>query len=76
MKIPGKELSEEEKANLSDPEFKTLIIGTLTEMIELGHKMNKEIKAIESEIRENIQGTNSEGNETSLKSTIWNKRKK
>ena len=36
----------------------------LTEMIEFGCKMKEEMKAIQSEIRENIQGTNSEGKET------------
>ena len=33
-------------------------------MIELGYKMKEEMKAIPSEIKENIQGTNSEGKET------------
>ena len=36
----------------------------LTELIELGHKMKEEIKAGQSEIKQNIQGTNSEGKET------------
>ena len=36
----------------------------LTEMIEYGHKINEEVKAIQNEIKENIQGTNSEGKET------------
>ena len=30
-------------------------------MIELGHKMKEEMKATQSEIKQNIQGTNSEG---------------
>ena len=37
----------------------------LIELIELSHKMKEEMKAIQSEIKENIQGTNSEGKETS-----------
>ena len=37
-KTPGKELSDEEIANLSDVEFKTLVIKMLTELIELGQK--------------------------------------
>ena len=45
-------------------------------MIELGHKMKEEMKATQSEIKENIQGTNSEGKETGLRSMIWSKRKK
>ena len=36
----------------------------LTEMIEFSHKMTGEITAIQSEIKQNIQGTNSEGKET------------
>ena len=36
----------------------------LTELIELSHKMKEQMKAIQSEIKENIQGTNSEGKET------------
>ena len=48
----------------------------LTEMIDLSHKMKEQMKAIQSEIKENIQGTNSEGKKSGLKSRIWNKRKK
>ena len=33
-------------------------------MIEYGHKIKEERKAIQSEIKENIQGTDSEGKET------------
>ena len=36
----------------------------LTELTELGYKMNEEMKAIQSEIKENVQGTDSEGKET------------
>ena len=60
IKTPKIELSNEEIANLSDAEFKTLVIRMLTEMIEL----NCEMKATQSEIKQNVQGTNSEGKET------------
>ena len=63
IKTPEKELSDQEIDNLSDAEFKTLVIRMLTEMIEFGHKMKEEVKAIQGEIMENIQGTNSEGKE-------------
>ena len=33
-------------------------------MIEYGHKIEEEMKATESEINENIQGTNSDGKKT------------
>ena len=59
-----KELSNEEITNLSDSEFKTLVIRMLTELIEYGHKIKEKVKAMQSEIKENIQGTNSEGKET------------
>ena len=36
----------------------------LTEMIELGYKMKEEMKATQSEIKQNIHETNSEGKET------------
>ena len=36
----------------------------LTELVEFGHKLEEKMKAIKSEIKENIQGTNSEGKET------------
>ena len=36
----------------------------LIELIELSQKMKEEMKAIQSEIKENIQGTNIEGKET------------
>ena len=38
------ELSGEEIANLSDGEFKALVIKMLTELIELGRKMKKQVK--------------------------------
>ena len=60
------ELSDEEIANLSDAEFKTLVIRMLTEMVEYGRKIEEKVKAMKSEIKENIQGTNSEGKETGI----------
>ena len=64
IKTPEKELSNEEIANLSDADFKTLVIRMLTEVIESGHKIKEEVKAMQCEIKKNIQGTNSEGKET------------
>ena len=37
IKAPEKELSDEERDNLSDAQFKTLLIRMLTEMIEYSH---------------------------------------
>ena len=64
IKTPEKELSDKEIDNLSDVEFKTLVMRMLTQLIELSHKMKEEMKATQSEIKQNIQGTNSEGKET------------
>ena len=64
IKTPKIELSNEEIAKLPDAEFKTPVIWMLTEMVEYGRKIEEEVKAMQSEIRENIQGTNSEGKET------------
>ena len=49
---------------MSDAEFKTLVIRMLTEMIEFSCKMKEEMKAMQSEIKQNTQGANSEGKET------------
>ena len=45
------QLSDEEIANLSDSQFKTLVIWTLTELVEYGGKIEKEVKAIKSKIK-------------------------
>ena len=41
IKIPGKELSDEEITNLSDAEFKTLVIRVLTELLSMVTKQRK-----------------------------------
>ena len=63
-KTSERELSKEEIANLSDGEFKALIIKMLTELIKLGWKMKNQMKYTQNEIKQNIQGTNSDGKET------------
>ena len=64
IKAPKIQLSNEEIANLSDAEFETLVIRMLTETVEYGCKIEEEMKAMQSEIKANVQGTNSEGKET------------
>ena len=58
------QLSKKEIANLSDAQFKTLVIRKLTELFEYGHKLNEKMKAMLRETKENGQGTNSHGKET------------
>ena len=64
IKTPEKELGDDKIANLSNAEFETLVIRMLTEMVESGHKIKEEVKAIQNEIKVNVQGTKSEGKET------------
>ena len=59
IKAPEKiQLSDEEIANLSNAQFKTLVIRMLTELVEFGHKLGGKMKAMQSEIKENVQGIN------------------
>ena len=56
-KTAEKELNKMEISNLSDAEFKTLVIGMLKEVIEYGNKIKKtqeEMKFTLSEIKENL----------------------
>ena len=65
FKAPEKiQLSNEEIANLSDAQFKTLVIRMLTELVEFGQKLDEKMKAMLRETKENLQGTNSDGKET------------
>ena len=65
IKAPGKrQLSNKEIANLPDAQFKTLVVRMLTKMVEYGRKIEEKVKAMKSEIKENVQGTNSDGKET------------
>ena len=65
IKAPEKiQLSEEEIANLSDAKFKTLVIKTLTELVEFVQKPDEKMKPMLRETKENVQGTDSDGKET------------
>ena len=76
IKAPEKiQLSNEEIANLSDAQVKTLVIRMLTELAEFGHKLEEKMKAMLNEIKENVQGTNSDM-KLGLKSMVWTRRKK
>ena len=57
IKSPGKrkkKTSNEEIANLSNAEFKTLVIRMLTEMVEYGCKIQDKVKAMQSEMKRNV----------------------
>ena len=66
-KTPEKELNKMEISNLSDPEFKTLVIRMLKELIGYFNSINKtkaEKTVTLSETKKNLQGTNSGEDET------------
>ena len=86
IKTPGKELNKMEISNLSDAEFKTLVVRMLKELsVDL-----KSIKKIQSEtkdtlIKKKFQGNNSRVDEAenqindlehNKKTTNWNNKKK
>ena len=48
----------------------------LTDLVEYDCKIEEKVKALKSEIKENVQGTNSEGKETGTQIMIWTRRKK
>ena len=56
IKAPEKNMTKwwRDTTNLSDAQFKTLLIRMLTEMIMGGHKIEEEVKAMQSEINENV----------------------
>ena len=58
------QLSKEEIANLSDAQFKTLVIKKLTELVEFSRKLDEKMKPMLRETKENLQGTNSDVMET------------
>ena len=77
IKAPEKiQLSSEQIANLSDAQFKTLVIRKLTELVEFGHKFDEKMKAMLRETKENVQGTSSDRKELGIKSTVGTRRKK
>ena len=65
IKAPEKiQQGREQIANLSDAQFKTLVIRMLTELVEFGLKLDEKMKAMLTETKENVQGTNSDAKET------------
>ena len=58
------QLSNKEMANLSDAQFKTLVIRKLTELVEFDRKLDEKMKAMLRETKKNVQGTNSDAKET------------
>ena len=59
IKAPKIELSNDEIVNLSDADFKILVIRKPTEMVQYGRKIEEKVRAMKSEIKENVPGINS-----------------
>ena len=78
IKAPEKiQLSNQEITNLSDAQFKTLVIRKLTELVEFGCKLDEKMKAMLTETNESVQGTKIVmGRKLGIKSTVWTRRKK
>ena len=64
IKTPEKELSDKEIDIRCRYQYAEFICRMLTEMIEYRCKIKEEVKAMQSEIKKNTQGTNREGKET------------
>ena len=76
IKAPEKiQLSNEEIVNLSDAQFKTLVIRMLIELVEYGCKLEEKMKAMKSEMEMHREPTVT-GRKPGLKSTVWTRRKK
>ena len=65
-KTPEKELNEIEITNLSDIEYKTLLMRMVKELTEYGNNKREDMKVTPSEIKKNLQGTNSGGDEAGI----------
>ena len=77
IKAPEKiQLSDEEIANLSDAQFKTLVIRMLTELVKLGCKMKEQMKATQIEVNIIFREPTVTGRKSVLKSNIWSIGKK
>ena len=75
IKTPEKELNEMEISNLSDAEFKTLVImmhKELNEDLSSIKKTQSEMKDMLTEINNNLQETTVEWIKPRIKSMIWN----
>ena len=69
------QLSNEEIANLSYVEFKTLI-RMLTEMAEYSRKLEEEVKTMKVKQRKITREPTVKGRKPGLKSMVWIRRKK
>ena len=77
FKAPEKiQLSDEEIANLSDAQFKALLINMLTDLVESVRKTDEKMKPKLRETKEMYREPIVMGRKLGLKSTVWTRRKK
>ena len=77
FKAPEKiQLSDEEIANLSDAQFKALVINMLTKLDESVPKVDEKMKAMLRETKENYRELIVMQRKLGLKSMVWTRRKK
>ena len=70
-------LEEEKIANLSDAQFKTLVIKMLTELVEFGQKLDEKMKPMLRETKENMyREPIVMRRKLGLKSMVWTRSKK
>ena len=70
------QLSSEQSADLSDAQFKTLVIKKLTELVEFGRKLDEKMKAMLRETRKMYREPIVMRRTLGLKSMVWTRRKK
>ena len=70
------QLNNEEIANLSDAQFKTLIIRKLTELVEFVRKLDEKTKAMLKKQRKMYREPIVMQRKLGLKSMVWTRRKK
>ena len=61
---------------LSDAQLKTLVIRTITELVEFGHKLDEKMKAMLRETKEMYRKPIVMRRKPGLKSAVWTRRKK
>ena len=77
IKAPEKiQLNHKELANLSDAQFKTLVIKKLRELVEFGRKLDEKMKAMLRETRKMYREPIVRRRKLGLKSMVWTRRKK
>ena len=62
-RTPEKKINKMEIANLSDAEFKALVVRMLRELTEYDNNIKEEMKVIPYKIKKNLQGTIQGGEE-------------